>query len=243
MSLPPVAIVAGGAATRLGDLTRACPKSMIEVAGQPFIAHQLRLLRRRGVERVVLLVGRFADQIHGFVGDGSSFDLAVSYAFDGDAPLGTGGAVANALPLLGDSFIVTYGDAYLDVPLEPLIGAKARAGCVAAMAVHHNRDLWDPSNVVFDGERVLLHEKGSSGPGVEWIDYGLTAFDSAAFAGIVAGTAFDLSDLTAQLAREGRLAGVEVHNRFYEIGKPSGLSDTEVYLRRSEREDDSGAQP
>jgi NDP-sugar pyrophosphorylase family protein len=236
MSLPPVAVLAGGLATRLRPITEKIPKSLVEVAGAPFLAHQLRLLRRRGVSKAVLLIGHLGDRIEQFAGDGSAFGLVITYSDDGEMQRGTGGAVRNALPLLGPSFFVTYGDAYLDVPLEPLVAAQQATRCPAVMAVHHNKDRWDASNVSFDGSMVLRHEKTARGsPGVEWIDYGLSLFTAEAIASWPAPDPFDLTDLTAALAREGKLAGVEVWKRFYEIGKPEGLAETEAYLRSSGR--------
>jgi NDP-sugar pyrophosphorylase family protein len=232
MSLPPLAILAGGTATRLRPITHTIPKSLVPVAGEPFIAHQLRLVRRRGIERVVLLIGYLGDQIQAFVGDGSRFGLDVQYSSDGTALRGTGGAVCHARSLLGPLFFVTYGDSYLDVPFEPLLDTHAASGSPAVMTVFHNRDLWEPSNIAFDGRKVLVHDKAAYGrPGVEWIDFGLMLFESGIFDEVEANWIFDLSALTAMLAEAGRLAGVEVKQRFYEIGKPEGLSETESHLR------------
>src|ERR1700693_3124601 len=111
----PVAILAGGLATRLRPVTEAIPKSLIEVAGEPFIAHQLRLLRREGIRRVVICVGHLGDMIRAFVDDGARFGLDVAYSFDGSMLLGTGGALRQALPLLEEPFYVLYGDSYLDI--------------------------------------------------------------------------------------------------------------------------------
>jgi NDP-sugar pyrophosphorylase family protein len=65
----PIAILAGGLATRLRPVTETVPKALIEVAGEPFLAHQLRLLRTHGFERVVLLVGYLGDTFAVIYGD------------------------------------------------------------------------------------------------------------------------------------------------------------------------------
>src|SRR5256885_1377328 len=105
--MPPLALLAGGLATRLGDLTRQVPKAMLTVAGEPFIAHQLLLLRRERVPRVVICAGYLAEQVQDYVGDGSKFGVPVSYKVDGPKLLGTGGALRAALAELGDEFLVT----------------------------------------------------------------------------------------------------------------------------------------
>src|SRR4051794_6917097 len=121
--MPPLALLAGGLATRLGDLTKQVPKALLQVAGEPFIAHQLRLFHRERVARVVICAGYLAEQIHGYVGDGSRFGIQVSYRIDGPTLLGTGGAVRAALPEFGDEFLVMYGDSWLDIPYAPVVEA------------------------------------------------------------------------------------------------------------------------
>src|SRR5438128_2387245 len=103
-ALPPVAILAGGLATRLRSVTSTIPKAMVSVAGEPFIAHQLRLLQSRGASRAVLCLGHLGKQVCDFVGDGRRFGVDVEYSFDGEALVGTGGALRKALPFLGDVF-------------------------------------------------------------------------------------------------------------------------------------------
>lgn len=231
MTLPTIAVLAGGLATRLHPVTQTIPKSLVPVCGEPFIAHQLRLLKRQGFEQVVLLTGHFGEQIEAFVGTGSAFGLVVRYSPDGEVQRGTGGAVRKALPLLGDVFFLLYGDSYLDVEVEPIWQAYQGSGCVALMTVLHNQDRWDASNVVFDDQLVVRYgKKADSGPRAEWIDFGLSVFSSSAIAACPASDPFDLADLTSDLASRRALAGFAVDRRFYEIGRPQGLADTEAYL-------------
>ena len=119
--MPPVVILAGGPATRLYPVTQHVPKAMLEVAGQPFIGHQLELLRQKGVVRIVICAGYLGEQIMRFVRDGADFGLSVNYSFDGARLLGTGGALKKALPLLDDVFFVMYGDSYLTTDFGPIV--------------------------------------------------------------------------------------------------------------------------
>src|SRR3954471_4975056 len=121
--MPPLALLAGGLATRLGDLTKQSPKALLEAGGDPFIAHQLRLLRRERVPRVVICAGYLAEQIQDYVGDGSRFGIPVTYRIDDPRRLGTGGALRPALDDLGDQFIVMYGDSWLDIAYAPVVDA------------------------------------------------------------------------------------------------------------------------
>ena len=227
----PLALLAGGLATRLDAIAAGKPKSLVPVAGEPFIAHQLRLLRREGITRVVLCVGHLGAMIEACVGDGSAFGLSVVYQFDGDTLLGTGGALRQALPLLGERFLVLYGDSYLDIPFAPVQQAFERSGAPALMTVLRNEGKWDTSNVVFDGTRIVGHDKRLRDPRMLHIDYGLSVASAEIFAARRAGQPFDLADLYGSLAAEGRLAGYEVSPRFYEIGTPQGLADTDAFLK------------
>jgi N-acetyl-alpha-D-muramate 1-phosphate uridylyltransferase len=226
----PVAILAGGLATRMRPVAERIPKALFEVAGKPFIEHQLALLRREGIARVVLCVGFLGEMVEAHIGDGARFGLKVAYSFDGERLLGTGGALRRALPMLGENFFVLYGDSYLDIAYAPVQAAYRASGLPALMTVFRNEGRWDTSNVVFDGKHVMLHDKRHRTEDMKFIDYGL---------GVVSGDiirawkdeAFDLSDLYGSLAREGRLAGFEATTRFYEIGTPSGLAEADAHLR------------
>ena len=233
--MPPIAILAGGLATRLRPKTLSTPKSMIEVAGAPFIQHQLRLLVREGFSNVVLCIGHFGEQIEHFVGDGSRFGCSVRYSRDGEQPLGTGGALARALQLLGEIFMVIYGDSYLDVSYSKPFEAFCRSGLPALMTVYRNEGRWDTSNVDFSGGLVKQYDKTTPNSQKQFIDYGLGIVRRDAFTNVNTEVAFDLAMLYSTLARRGMLAGYEVHQRFYEIGSPSGLSETEKYLRQDNR--------
>jgi NDP-sugar pyrophosphorylase family protein len=230
-SMIPMAILAGGRATRLGPMSEIMPKALVPVAGEPFIAHQLRLARREGIERVVLCLGHLGKMVRDFVGDGRRFDLDVAYSFDGERLLGTGGALRHALPLLGETFFVLYGDTYLDIAFTPVLLAFRRSGAPALMTVLRNEGRWDTSNVTFENGRVTRYDKRSPSPHMNCIDYGLTITEAAVLTGPEE-AAFDLSEPFARLAEQGRLAGYEITCRFYEIGSYAGMAETDAYLRR-----------
>ena len=226
----PVAILAGGLATRMRPVAERIPKALFEVAGKPFIEHQLALLRREGVERVVLCVGFLGEMVEAHIGDGARFGLKVAYSFDGERLLGTGGALRRALPMLGENFFVLYGDSYLDIAYAPVQAAYRASGLPALMTVFRNEGRWDTSNVVFDGKHVVRHDKRDRTEDMAFIDYGLGVVNSDIIRAWK-DEAFDLSDLYGSLAREGRLAGFEATTRFYEIGTPSGLAEADSHLR------------
>lgn len=230
-------ILAGGLGTRMRPHTETIPKALLEVSGEPFAAHQLRLLAGQGVGRVVYCIGHLGQQMREFVGDGRRFGLEkVCYVDEGDELRGTGGALRLALDegLLEDRFFLLYGDSYLPTAYGPVW--EVAKGHAALMTVHRNEGRWDASNVIFREGRVVLYEKGrqdAQAIGMAHIDYGLSVLARAVAAELPPGRS-DLANLYHRLSLEGRLAGHEVSQRFYEIGSPVGLAGLEDYLRRRE---------
>ncbi|HEY8835322.1 MAG TPA: nucleotidyltransferase family protein [Chthoniobacterales bacterium] len=227
----PVAILAGGLATRLRPITETIPKALISVAGQPFLAHQLRLLQHAGIRKVVLCVGYRGEMIEQEFGDGGNLGVELSYSFDGPELLGTGGALKKALPLLGQHFFVLYGDSYLPIDYAAPARAFLASGKLGLMTVFRNEGRWDTSNVWFEDGVIKSYSKKEQRTEMRHIDYGLGILGSAALSGWPAGKAFDLADVYRDLISRNELAGYEVAQRFYEIGSPEGLAELDAMLR------------
>ena len=225
----PVAILAGGLATRLRPITETIPKGLVEVAGKPFLESQLTYLRDQGFRRIVLCVGYLGDQIEERYGDGSSLGVDLRYSHDGPVLLGTGGALRRALPMLGAGFLVLYGDSYLPVDFRQVVEAFRQQTLPALMTVYRNEDRWDGSNVFFEGSRILQYSKRKRTPEMRHIDYGLMVFQASVF-GRYDASPLDLADILEDLVARNELAGLEVSQRFYEIGSHSGLAELDRFL-------------
>ena len=225
-----MAILAGGLGTRLRPLTGQIPKAMVDVNGRPFIAHQLELLRERGITRVVICAGFLGQRIADYVEDGRRFGLDVRYSFDGPILLGTGGAIRKALPLLGPSFFTLYGDSYLTCDYSAVFEAFQNSNKTTLMTVFRNNKQWDKSNVCFSQGTIFDYSKQRRTPEMMYIDYGLSVFRQAAFETIPPDRPVDLAEIFENLLQRGQLAGFEVPERFYEVGTPHGLEDFARYL-------------
>ena len=230
----PVAILAGGMATRLGDVGRVTPKSLVDVAGKPFIAHQLHLLRQHGRTDVVLCTGHLGSQLEEVVGDGSKYGVCVRYSNDGPNLLGTGGALRHALPLLGEAFLALYGDSYLECDYGDVERAFLTNGRPALLTVFRNHDRWDRSNVLCLNGLIVRYSKTHRTPDMQHIDYGLAAMRAETLLTYPNGEALDLARVYEDLVARDALAAYEVSTRFYEIGTPSGLAETRQYLAQRE---------
>lgn len=226
----PCAILCGGLATRLRPVTATIPKSLLPINDTPFIAHQLSLLRTRGVFRVVLCVGYLGERIKDFVGNGSQFGLDVQYSFDGPKLLGTGGAIRNALQLLGDAFFVLYGDSYLSCDYKAVADAFRFSAKPGLMTIYRNEDRYDSSNIEAIAGQIVHYDKRNRTPGMKYIDYGLGVFSRTIFETLPEEHASDLAEIYQTLLAGGDLAAFEVRERFYEIGSAEGIEALERHL-------------
>lgn len=232
-ALLPVCILAGGLGTRLGERVRDTPKPLIEVAGEPFLIHQLRLLASHGARDVVICVGYLGEMIAERIGH-ERFGLRIAYSRDGPGLDGTLGAIRRAQPLLHGPFLVLYGDSYLRLDYAAAATAWRCSGLPAMMTVFRNEGRWDTSNVHYAAERVLSYDKRRPMPEMSWIDYGLGGLEPAALDAAPQG-ARDLSELMRRLASRGLLYGFEATERFFEIGTPASLAEAEAFLRHEAR--------
>lgn len=227
----PVALLAGGMATRLRPITAKIPKLLVEVAGEPFFSHQIRLLKAAGLTRIVLCVGYLGEMIIDQYGDGAKWGVEIDYAFDGPKLLGTGGALIAALPKLGDAFYVLYGDSYLPVDYRAVGDFFLRSGQLGLMTVYENHGRYDTSNVEFSAGEIRRYDKKIKTPAMHHIDYGLGVFRAAAFDGFPRDAVVDLAEVQKSLVARRQLAGYEIKQRFYEIGSHEGLNELDTLLR------------
>jgi NDP-sugar pyrophosphorylase family protein len=223
-------ILAGGVASRLGTQAGDLPKTLVPVAGRPFADHQLTWLAEQGVGDVVYCIGYRGDQIRDYIGDGGRWDLKVTYVDEGSDLRGTGGALRLAYDtgVLAESYAVLYGDSYLRLDLPRVHEAFRASGRPALMTVLRNEGRWGRSNADFDGSSVIRYSKTEGD--FQWIDYGLSILSRDVAGEIPGDEPADLAEVFTRLSREGRLAGLEVTERFYEIGSPEGLAELERFL-------------
>jgi NDP-sugar pyrophosphorylase family protein len=225
-----VAILAGGFATRLGELTKNRPKSLVEIHHKPFLAYQLELLRAKGITDVVLCIGHLGTQIRDTFGDGSKYGVHISYSIE-DKPLGTAGALKNAESLLGDTFFAMYGDSYLFLDYQKVLSFFLSQDKLALDTVYRNYDSYDKSNMLIKGNMVMKYSKTEKTPDMVYIDYGATIFKKEALQLIPEGRGYSLEDLFMHLIDMKQLLAFEVSDRFYEIGSPQGLRDFEEFTK------------
>jgi NDP-sugar pyrophosphorylase family protein len=219
--------------TKLAQLVLGCTTSthFASVLAEPFFSHQIRLLKKAGLTKIVLCVGYLGEKIVELYGDGSKWGIDIQYSFDGPKLLGTGGALIQALPKLGDAFYVLYGDSYLPIDYLAVGDHFQKSGRLGLMTVFENHERYDASNVEFSGGEIKVYDKKQKTPAMHHIDYGLGLFRAAAFDGFPRDTVVDLAEVQKALVARHQLVGYEIGERFYEIGSHEGLNELDVLLR------------
>ncbi len=226
-----VVILAGGLATRLGDLTKNRPKSLVEIQGKPFLAYQLELLKNDGITDIVLCTGHLGTQIEETFGDGSNYGMHIRYSREAK-PLGTAGALKNAGPLLNDIFTVMYGDSYLFPDFPKMMSNFVAQNKLGLDTVFRNNDAYDKSNIAVKDNLVVKYSKAEKTQDMAYIDYGAAIFRKEVLRLIPENCFSPMENLFVRLIEREQLLAFEVKERFYEIGSPQGLKDFEEFTRR-----------
>ncbi len=225
-----VAILAGGLATRLRPLTEKFPKALIDIHGKPFIEYQLDLIQKQGFQNVVLCVGYEGKQIEDYIRSKTNLNLSIQFSYDGDTLLGTGGSIKKAFPLLSDPFIVLYGDSYLLTDYQSILRQfQSDKEHIALMTVYENSDLYDKSNVVFENGNLICYNKKNRTSAMKHIDWGLGILRKVALEGYDS-VPFDLAEIYTNLSEQQKLMGIEIFQRFYEIGSHKGIEEFKDFV-------------
>jgi NDP-sugar pyrophosphorylase family protein len=217
------------------------PKAMIEVAGEPFIRHQLRLLHDSGVDDVIVCTGHRGEVLRDEVNMHHPDGMIARCVDDGERLMGTAGAIRRVIEdgLADEEFMVLYGDSYLPVDFSNIWATFDAGRYRALMTVWRNDDAFDNSNAIVADGRVVLYRKGadrSDHPEMDFIDYGLSIFTAEVVLDLVPErTPYDLASVYEIIALHRELQAFEVFQRFHEIGSESGLAELDEWLTTEHR--------
>ena len=215
-------ILAAGRGERMRPLSDAMPKPLLEVGGYRLVEYHLAALVKAGIRDVVVNLSWLGDRIRDALGNGKSYGLSITYSPEGPTPLGTGGGIHHALPLLGaDPFLLVNGDVWIDLPFEDL---RRPGGSLAHLVLvenppHHPEGDYglDPAGRALATPTPLTYS-------------GLAVFDPRLFEGREAGT-FPLKPLLDRALAAGRLSGQRHAGRWSDVGTPERLATLDAGLR------------
>ena len=226
-------VLAGGLGLRLRQLTNGLvPKVLAPVNGEPFLAHKLRSLAAMGVTDVVLLTGELGEQVEQYVSVQSFGGMRVSCVPDGPTLLGTGGAIARAASSLPPGFWVTYGDSLMSTDLAAAEARRDALNLDAIVTVFQNDNQLQRSNMCVVGDLLTEYSKSKQDERFRWIDLGLLYFQRSAFETVSTQHPTDLVEVLAPLVAARRVLAWLEATRFWDIGTPQALRDTEQWLHK-----------
>jgi mannose-1-phosphate guanylyltransferase len=230
-------ILAGGLGTRLWPLTEAIPKPMVQIAGSPYLEHQLRLLAAQNIRDILLLTGYLGEQIENYFGDGSRLGLRLSYSRE-QSPLGTGGALREARAQLHDAFLIIYGDSYLPIQYGDAFDRLISTGAEGVLVAYDNSlaDTSVKNNIELDDRGYVARYEKDSPDRLSFVEAGVLAFrrsvvDLMPPEGIVSLE----KEIFPRLIAEKRLAALITTQRFYDIGTPDRLAVIETLFSAEQK--------
>lgn len=199
---------------------------MVAVQGRPLLEWQIRFLKRQGFTDIILLTGHLGDQIESAFGSGTKYDLSIRYVAE-HSPLGTGGAVINAINVLDDAFILCYADSFINLNKPMLLQLLQQGNSLGVMALYEDMTgtTGVPANIRLSCITNDVLEYGKAGGSeFSYLDAGVIALKKEALCHCPRNVPFSLeSTLFPKLIAERKLRGYVSKERFYDIGTTVGL--------------------
>ena len=220
-------ILCGGLATRLGDLAKEIPKSMIDIDGIPFLEYQIENLKQNSIKDIVLCVGHLSEKIEEYFSNGSEFGVNIKYSQDGDKQLGPIGAVKNAEDMLDDLFFIMYGDTYLSVDFSRVYSFFMQKNKQGLMVIYKNHDKYDKSNISANSKMVT----GYGEKDAIYIDYGTSLLRKESLDSVPRNEMCSTGEFFSNLIKKNELLAFETKVRFYHIGNPEALEEFRNFIR------------
>jgi len=224
-------IICGGLATRLGNLSKNIPKSMIDIEGKPFLLYQIENLKKNNIKDILLCVGHLSEKIIDYFGDGKKFGVNITYSYDKDKALGPIGAVKNAEKLLDDEFFIMYGDSYLSVDFQDAYNYFKKNNKPSMMVVYKNNDKFDKSNLIIKDNLVVGYGDKERTKDMKYIDYGTSLLTKNCLKFVPNNEFFSTGKFFSKLIKERNLRAYEVFKRFYHIGNPESLEEFRNFIK------------
>jgi len=231
----PLVILAGGMAKRLGNISTNIPKCLIPVAGKPFIDWQVQYAAKQGVKDIYICSGWLTNKVEEHFNEYKHEDLNITVIADGNELLGTGGAISNILKILPKSFFVLYGDTYLPIDFKALVDFhKNKINSEnSLLTIYKNNSKLGLSNIIYENNVIIKYSKNKLEQKMKHIDYGLSIMTQEAFTTYKHDRFFDLGDLYEFLVEHKLMYPYLVTERFYEIGTPESLAETNQYFLKN----------
>jgi D-glycero-alpha-D-manno-heptose 1-phosphate guanylyltransferase len=224
-------ILAGGKGTRLQSVISSLPKPMAPIAGNPFLEYLLLQLKSFSVNDILLSVGYKKDSVISYFSNGSKWDINIAYVPE-NVPLGTGGAIREALRFIDDEYVlVLNGDSYINVDLSHYINWHFRKECNASIVITKMDNTSRYGTIELDiKDRInkFIEKEENKGPG--WINAGVYLFHRSVFQNKSPLTFCSLEKEVLPNLIEKGLYGYQCHGAFIDIGTPESYNQATSFF-------------
>lgn len=229
--MPQVVILAGGLGTRLKPVTEKIPKVMIEVAGKPFLEHQLEYLKKFGFRRFLILVSYLREQILAYFQSGEKWGVEMDYSEEKE-PMGTGGALRLAYPKLDEQLVLLNGDTFYPLDYADLLKKAEGFKNGVWVVVYNNREKVAPNNVQTDTHGNITAYSGRNPDGMNGVDGGVYFVNKSVVELTPEGQKISLEEaLYPALIRKKQLKAYWTATRYYDMGTFERLDVVKTFLR------------
>jgi len=226
-------ILAGGRGVRLRPLTLTLPKPMIPIHGKPFLAYLMELLKKNGIEEVIILVGYFHEQIEEYFGAGEKFGLKITYSYD-PVEADTGTRVRNASRLFAEHFLLLYGDNYWPLNLSMLTRFYKDKKKKASTVVYSNFDNSTRNNMLVNENAIVeIYDRERKKKNLNAVDIGFFIVQKNVIDLLPSGNCSFEKTVIPALIKKRQLAGFLTHEKYYALTDASRIPKIEAVLRGS----------
>ena len=219
-------ILAGGRGSRLAPITDSLPKPMVDVNGEPFLAHLMRLVTNQGITQVIVLTGYRGEQIHEHFGDGEGFGIEIIYSHRPES-WSTGERLLAATPLLDASFLLLYADNYVAFDLQALLAQPGTADAAMLLTVCPKKQ----GNIIMgpNGSVARYLQDRSSGPG-EFVEVGFTLVSRDHILAALKVSEASLPAAIDSMTQAGGVSAHVIHHPYFSVSDPQRLERTRLAL-------------
>lgn len=224
-------ILCGGLATRLGNLSKRIPKSMIQIEGKSFLEYQIENLKKYSIKDIILCVGHLSEKIENYFGNGEKLGVNIKYSYDREKLLGPMGAVKNAESKLEEVFFIMYGDSYISIDFQKVYAFFIKNNKLGLMVVYKNYDKYDNSNLSVKDNMVIGHKASGITDNINYIDYGTSVLRRKSLNLISEDTFCSTEQFFIKLIIKKELLAYEANKRFYHIGTPNSLEEFREFIK------------
>ena len=221
-------LLAAGYGKRMLPLTANMPKPMLSVGGKPLLQYHVERLRDAGITDLIVNLAYLGEVIEAFFGDGRQFDVNITYVREPE-PLETGGAIRNALPLLGEQpFVLVSGDVWTDYPFANLLGDELISdGCLGHLVLVNNPGHNTRGDFSLAGNLLRRQRDGQLG----FTYSGIAVLSPLLVSGYSrCRPYFPLREALAEAIASDTLKGELYHGSWWDVGTPERLADLDRSL-------------